>query len=141
MPLYQRIGLSAESIAKARRMERVASTMAITPEPKNVWSHLLSILERESDAALACYLEDDTNEARPASFAALIYRGRSKRHKLLSDILAAIAMGKSKEAQAAIESYLVWYRKTEFPRPGLEEKLSIDGSTLVHLARHRGLAI
>lgn len=118
-----------------------------------------TISERKSEAPwyqlLATYLRGDATErdfaidreltsepsAKPKSFERLIEEGRSKRLKLLSAVLGAIRDRDAVAIQRCLEDYLAYYRKTEFPRPSLEEKVAVDGSILVHLAEHKGLKV
>ena len=118
-----------------------------------------TISERKSEAPwyqlLAAYLRGDATErdfaidlqpigepsAKPKSFERLIEEGRSRRLKLLSAVLRAIRDKDAVATQRCLEDYLAYYRKTEFPRPSLEEKVSVDGSILVHLAEQEGLLL
>jgi hypothetical protein len=118
-----------------------------------------NVSERKSEAPwyqlLAAYLRGDTTgsdfglggkltgepSAKLGSSERLIEEGRSKRLKLLSAMLRAIAAKDAATAQERIEQYLVYYRKNEFPTHNWDEKVAIDGTILVHLAEHEGLNV
>jgi hypothetical protein len=66
---------------------------------------------------------------------------KSARHKRLGEVLRALGMRDAALAQEAFEAYLKFYRKSEFPRDDWDEKVSLDGSILFHLARHVGVPL
>lgn len=74
-------------------------------------------------------------------FIETIRQGKSKRERLLLDALSAL-LGKSDAPfQAALNAHFDHYKRTEAKKDEITSKLAIDGSILVHLARHRGLEV
>jgi hypothetical protein len=71
----------------------------------------------------------------------IIEAGRRKREKLLLKILRAILDGAVATANHELETYLKYYKKYEFPKPEITEKVCIDGTFLINFARHRGLEL
>ena len=68
----------------------------------------------------------------------MIENGRLKREKWLWGFLAAIVKGSDAELQAAADAYFQFYLKRESGRMDLSKKISLHGTLLVNLARHRG---
>jgi hypothetical protein len=77
---------------------------------------------------------------KPATFEELTEHGSRKRTKLLATALRAIYLRKPPQLQEALEEYLRYYRKNEFPRSeAIDEKQSLDGTILYQVAAHAGL--
>jgi hypothetical protein len=95
-------------------------------------------LERFAEAIKSSRMERSGKEG---SFEQLIEQDRSKRLKLLTAALRAIESGDNAEVQKRIDEYLAYYRKNEFTRRDVEDKLTVDGTILVHLAEHKGLTV
>lgn len=70
-----------------------------------------------------------------------IEQGRQKREKLLLTVLRTILEGDVEKLNQELKTYLQHYKKKEFPKDSIPEKLAIDGTFLINYARHRGLAV
>ncbi len=78
---------------------------------------------------------------KPATFEELIEHGSRKRIKLLAICLQAIHKKRQADLDKALSDYLKYYRKNEFPRSeAINEKLSLDGTILYHVAVCAGLS-
>lgn len=110
-----------------------------------------TISERRSEAPWYCLLaafirgggpvsrieaapEEFVSSVKEGSYEEAIVNGRSKRLKLLSAALRAIADRDRDRVETAMDKYLSYYRKSEFPRDVLEDKVSVDGTILYYLA-------
>jgi hypothetical protein len=71
--------------------------------------------------------------------AELIESERKKKPKLMLACLIAIATRNQQGLTDALSAYLKYFKAHEFPGPAIDDKLSIDGSILVHVAERAGM--
>lgn len=69
---------------------------------------------------------------------ATIVEGRRKRERLLFNFLTSITDSSGSKVQEAADEYFTYYKLAESRKTDLTKKISVDGSFLVHYARHRG---
>jgi len=70
-----------------------------------------------------------------------IRNGRRKREAALLLFLEAILTGTDTELAAASKAYFQHYKRNESRKEEIPERLTIDGSFLLHLAEHRGRSV
>ena len=71
----------------------------------------------------------------------VIDRGRKKYQKLLLAILRPLLAGDSEGFNKELKVYLEYCDNNTFNKIEIDEKISIDGTFLINLARHRGLTV
>ena len=67
--------------------------------------------------------------------------GKKIREKLLLNLLIPILDSDIKNAEYALNEYLKYFKKYEFPRPGKNDLLCIDGTFLINFAAYKGLKL
>lgn len=70
-----------------------------------------------------------------------IEEGGKRREKLLLKLLMAIIGKNIENAENALNGYLKYFKKYEFPRPGKNDLLCIDGTFLINFAAYKNLKI
>ncbi len=72
-------------------------------------------------------------------FVETIESGRRKREKLLLDTMRPLTAGDNAAFNDALAKHLSHYKSTDAKKRNMYERLAIDGTFLINLARHRGL--
>jgi hypothetical protein len=89
--------------------------------------------------ALACVLRN----APAADYAhcfTIIEKGKKEKPKLVAAVLGALRARDAAQFQKSLESDLRYFRKSEFKKTSLDKLLSLDGTTLLNIGLHMGLA-
>lgn len=89
---------------------------------------------------LAGVLREEPVE-RFAHHRAVICNSRRKRTKLLLSLLEGIVSPDEYDLQARVETYFNYFEKTERRKSIITSKLAIEGSFLVHYAKHLGRSL
>lgn len=93
------------------------------------WYRLLAALLRgESINKLTRYTE-------------FIENSRKRKEKYLLSLLRAVLDKDSDRFNKILREYMKYYKKREFVKPEITEKLAIDATILFNLARHKGLNV
>jgi hypothetical protein len=104
----------------------------------------LDIDQKPENRAWLLYLGGILTE-RPESemdgLAVCIKDGKRKREKLLFALLQAILHGTDSELDAAAKQYLKYYKSSESKSQKLTDKVAMDGTFLMHFAKHKGREI
>ena len=80
-------------------------------------------------------------ESEMAELATCIENGKPKREKLLFALLQAILHGTDADRDKAAKQYFKYYKSSESKSQKLTSKVAMDGTFLVHFAKHRGREI
>ena len=119
---------------KIKKIAQYPTEECLNSEP---WEH---IGFRVWYLVIAAVLRDEPLESL-GRYTDLIDKLKSRREKLLLDILRPILYGDAEKANGQLSIYLKYYKKFEFKKPEITEKVSIDGTFLINFGRYRGLKI
>ncbi len=89
---------------------------------------------------VACVLRQDANR-KILRYMSTLEQSRKMREKLLAHVLQAILKGDESQVNTELNAYLKFYKKKEFTKPEITEKVSIDGTFLINFARHKGIKV
>lgn len=89
--------------------------------------------------ALACVLRN-APAAEYAHCFAVIDKGKKEKPKLIAAVVRALQARDAAQFQKSLESYLRYFRKSEFKKTSLDKLLCLDGTTLLNIGLHMGLA-
>jgi hypothetical protein len=78
------------------------------------------------------------SDKRIVEFIKKIMCGNKKKEKLLLRFLIAIVEGDDAELQTAADAYFDYFLKVESKKTSITNKIMIEGTLWVNLARHRG---
>jgi hypothetical protein len=88
--------------------------------------------------ALISFLRGDS--AAVEAFLVKAEKDKAQRPKLLSPVIHALLRNDGEQYRASLLAYLEYYRTREFKRE-LDKLVALDGTTLYHIGRKRGLVV
>jgi hypothetical protein len=89
---------------------------------------------------LAVYLREDSLD-NAGKYVDLIENGKKKRERLLLKILRTIIAKDADGFTKEFNVYLKYYKSHEYTQSQIPEKLAIDGTIMLNLAKHKGLSV
>ncbi len=95
------------------------------------------------DAAACFALASLLRGSAPSDYEAcfgVIQRGKKEKPKLVAGVVRALQARNADQFQKCLEAYLHYFRKSEFKKTSLDKLLCLDGTTLLNLGLHVGLA-
>ena len=119
---------------KIRKIAQYPTDECLNSEP---WEH---ISFRVWYLIIAAVLRDEPLQSL-VRHTDLIDKLKSRREKLLLDILRPILCGDAEKTNEQLAIYLKYYKKFEFKKPQITERVSVDGTFLVNFGRYKGLKI
>lgn len=88
--------------------------------------------------ALACLLRKTPAPDYEHCFA-IIQKGKKQKPKLIAAVLRALQEKSATEFQKSLETYLHYFRRSEFKKSSLDKLLCFDGTTLLNIGTRDGL--
>jgi hypothetical protein len=136
MQLFEAAVLWGSVLGRWHFLKRVSTF----PEPDSCISDTYRAVDRDLYVAWAAFLRDST----PAEIDPLLRQvqsGQSRSAKLVLTLLQAGLVRDVGAFQKALNEWLKYYRKEQFPREKITKKITIEGTFFVHWAEKERISV